>query len=79
MEVEKIWTKVTPKSNKSTMGDIADILNVKKKAELTDGEQTEKIMSGAAAAPRPKKIKKPKGMSREVFDLVGPGGLPIGN
>ena len=57
------------------MGDIADILGVQKKPELTDGQQTGKIMAGAAAAPRPTKMKKPKGMSREVFDLVGPGGL----
>jgi DNA methyltransferase 1-associated protein 1 len=57
------------------MGDIADILGVQKGPELTDGQQATKIMEGAPGVGRPVKIKKPKGMSREVYDLVGPAGL----
>jgi hypothetical protein len=57
------------------MGDIADILGVQKGPELTDGQQATKIMEGAPGVDRPVKMKKPKGMSREVYDLVGPAGL----
>ena len=58
------------------MGDIADILGVQKGPVLTDGQQATKIMEGASSSSdHPKKMKKPKGMSREVFDLMGPGGL----
>ena len=57
------------------MGDIADILGVQKGPELTDGQQATKIMEGAPGVGRPVKMKKPKGMSREVYDLVGPAGL----
>ena len=59
------------------MGDIADILGIQKGPELTDGQQASKIMEGSRSqsGSRPAKIKKPKGMSREVYDLVGPAGL----
>ena len=58
------------------MGDVADIMGVVKVPQKTVAETAVSILAGIPKdANRPKKIKKPKGMSREVFDLMGPGGL----
>ena len=58
------------------MGDIANILGVQAKAVLSAGEAAQAILAGPNPIPENrKKMKKPKGMSREVFDLMGPGGL----
>lgn len=59
------------------MGDVADILGMQKAKESTAAEMATQIMMDAA---KPKggnslKRKKPKGMAREVFDLLGPDGI----
>jgi DNA methyltransferase 1-associated protein 1 len=58
------------------MGDIANILGVQAKVALSASETAQAILAGPNPIPEnKKKMKKPKGMSREVFDLMGPGGL----
>ena len=51
------------------MGDIAEILGMKAVVSATDAEVAKNILLGPKAGV--KKMKKPKGMSREVFDLIG--------
>ena len=58
------------------MGDVANILGIQSKAALSTAETAQAILAGStSAAPAKKKPKKPKGMSREVYDLMGPDGL----
>jgi len=57
------------------MGDVAQILGVEQKAALSQGETAAAILAGSSAPAPARKMKKPKGMSREVFDLMGPDGL----
>lgn len=56
------------------MGDVADILGFKAPKENTAAEMASQIMSNVPLAPKMTgniKRKKPKGMAREVFDLLG--------
>lgn len=58
------------------MGDAADILGIQK--PKSNANDPFSIMSGldkAAAPAKPDKKKKPKGMSREVFNLMGKDGI----
>lgn len=58
------------------MGDAADILGVQKSKPAANDPLS--IMTGAdkvAAPSKPDKMKKPKGMSREVFNLMGKDGI----
>jgi DNA methyltransferase 1-associated protein 1 len=55
------------------MGDVAEILGLQGKQAQSNGEVAAKILSEKPKAAGPKGVKKPKGMSREVFDLMGPG------
>ncbi len=57
------------------MGDVAQILGVELKTALSAGETAAAILAGSSAPIPARKMKKPKGMSREVFDLMGPDGL----
>jgi hypothetical protein len=58
------------------MGDIANILGVQAKPILSQAQTAQAILAGPTPiANTTKKMKKPKGMSREVFDLMGPDGL----
>ena len=58
------------------MGDIAQILGVGAKPTLSLGETAQAILAGPTPINQDKKKKKkPKGMSREVYDLMGPDGL----
>ena len=61
------------------MGDIADILGVQKKEQKGSGipsTATPSSASGPASASQNQKHKKPLGMSREVYALMGEQGLP---
>lgn len=53
------------------MGDVANILGVQtQKGPSTAGEEAAKILAARPAPGKPKAAK-PKGMSREVFSLMG--------
>jgi hypothetical protein len=53
------------------MSDVADILGFAKKEVLSTSDEALRIFSEKGKIVNGKGIKKPKGMSREVFDLVG--------
>jgi DNA methyltransferase 1-associated protein 1 len=55
------------------MGDVRDILGMEKKKTAGVGDELAKIKGSKRAA---KQVKKPTGMSREVYALVGKHGLP---
>lgn len=58
------------------MGDVADILGMSQKKESSAAEVASQLMTDAK--PKGKvleKKKKPKGMAREVYDLLGPDGI----
>ncbi len=59
------------------MGDVADMLGIQsKKSVLTVGEQAARIMADQKGNKNNQKnVKKPKGMKREVFDLLGEDAL----
>lgn len=58
------------------MGDVADILGIQPaKAELTAGETAARILSNDKPTTNSNKLKKPKGMSREVFSLISKDGF----
>ena len=53
------------------MGDVADILGLGAKAPLSASEEASKILGDKPKFHSHKNAKKPKGMSREVFGLLG--------
>jgi DNA methyltransferase 1-associated protein 1 len=53
------------------MSDAADILGIKQSAPSSSAEVAAKLMADAKPIMTKKPAKKPKGMSREVFDLLG--------
>ena len=59
------------------MGDVADILGVQKKAQISEVDQLLSVnastISSSSVAPG---ATKPKGMSREVYNLIGQQGIP---
>lgn len=59
------------------MGDVADMLGIQsKKTTLSVSEQAARIMSDQKNKNNQKNnVKKPKGMKREVFDLLGEDAL----
>lgn len=63
------------------MGDVADMLGLapQKSGPTNTTEEALKFLQDdktrGASAPPPKQLKKPKGMKREVFDLLGKDGI----
>ena len=57
------------------MGDVADILGMVKPKDSTAAEVASQIMTDAKPKATSQKRKKPKGMAREVYDLLGPDGI----
>lgn len=57
------------------MSDVADMLGIAGKATTSVTDEALKIMGDKAKVTTGKPMKKPKGMSREVFDLLGKDGL----
>lgn len=57
------------------MSDVADMLGIAGKATTSVTDEALKIMGDKAKTTTGKPTKKPKGMSREVFDLLGKDGL----
>jgi DNA methyltransferase 1-associated protein 1 len=53
------------------MGDVADMLGLKPKEQPSMSEEASRILGDKAKPAGPKGGKKPKGMSREVFGLLG--------
>ncbi len=56
------------------MGDVANILGVQQSAPSSAAEETNKILHGAANKNKminKSRVPKPKGMSRELFSLMG--------
>lgn len=61
------------------MGDVSDILgiNIPKAAPMSALEETSKFLNDQKTkkATAPVKVKRPKGIKREVFDLIGKSGV----
>ena len=58
------------------MGDVADILGMGKAKESSAADVASQMMNDAKPKGGSKeKRKKPKGMAREVYDLLGPDGI----
>jgi hypothetical protein len=53
------------------MGDVADILGMAPKPTLSAADEAARILAGEKKPQVREKAKKPKGMSREVFSLLG--------
>jgi hypothetical protein len=57
------------------MSDVADILGIQSKPVATAADEAARIMADKSKNKLSKSAKKPKGMKREVYDLLGEDGL----
>ena len=57
------------------MGDVADILGMVGKAPLTAADEATRLLGEKPKTGKSSKKSKPKGMSRELFSLMGIDGI----
>ena len=60
------------------MGDVADILGIQKRAQVSEIDQLLSVTPSNAASTSSgvTGVSKPKGMKREVYNLIGQQGIP---